>query len=130
MSRIWNRIQHEPALLVGLVTAVLSLLVAFGVDLSDERQAAIIAVVIAVGAIIVRQAVTPNIAVGAHEDDQSGYLDSGTLVAGEASSIPNDTPVDVVRKDEFGHGSSSTLITVAAVLVIIVCLVWLLSRLL
>lgn len=129
MSALWERIRREPALLVGLTTAILSLLVSFGVDLSDERQGAIIAVVIAVGAIIVRQAVTPNVSVGAHTDN----LNEVDLVAGDASPIPNDTPVDVVRQDplwdEKGHGSS-TLLTVAAVLVIIVCLVWLLSRLL
>lgn len=130
MSRIWEKLQREPALLVGLVTAILSLLVSFGIDISDESQAAIVALVIAVGAIIIRQSVTPNVSVGAHQDDLEP---PGHMVAGDASPIPNDTPVDVVEQeplwDEKGHGSATAL-TVAAVLVIIVCLVWLLERLL
>ena len=56
------------------------------------------------------------------------------LVGAAVWAVPNaPTPApspdeDPYEKDELGH-ASSTLLTVAAVLVIIVCLVWLLTRL-
>ena len=60
MKAILERIQREPALVVGLVGAVIALALAFGLDLSVQQQGAIMAVVVAVLAVITRQSVTPN----------------------------------------------------------------------
>lgn len=59
MATITQRIRREPALVSGLVTAVLALVVAFGVDLSQEQTGAILAVVAAVMALVTRAQVTP-----------------------------------------------------------------------
>lgn len=50
---------REPALVLGLVGAVIALALAFGVDLSDEQVGAIMAAVVAVISIITRIQVTP-----------------------------------------------------------------------
>jgi hypothetical protein len=55
-----DRIKAEPALVAGLVQAVLTLVVAFGLDLSTEQVAAILTVTAAVLAIVVRSQVTPT----------------------------------------------------------------------
>jgi len=60
MATITQRIRREPALVSGLVTAVLALVVAFGVDLSQEQTGAILAVVAAVMALVTRAQVTPT----------------------------------------------------------------------
>ena len=57
---IIERLRTEPALVAGVVQALLALLLAFGVPLSDEQVGAIIAVSAAVLAIVVRQRVTPT----------------------------------------------------------------------
>ena len=54
-----DRIRQEPALIAALVHAVLGLVVAFGVDLTGEQTAAILAVTGAVLAVVVRRNVTP-----------------------------------------------------------------------
>lgn len=54
---IWNR---EPALFFTLAAAVIGLLVAFGVNITTEQSAAIMAVLVAVAGVIVRQKVTPT----------------------------------------------------------------------
>jgi hypothetical protein len=54
-----DRIKAEPALVAGLVQAVLTLVVAFGLDLSTEQVAAILTVTGAVLALVVRSQVTP-----------------------------------------------------------------------
>lgn len=100
LSYILYKIRREPALLVGFVSAVLVLLTSFGVSLSDGQQAAIIGVIIAIGSLIVRDAVTPNVSVGALEDDQ-GHA-RGDLMAGQASEVPDGDPVNVVLKDDDG----------------------------
>lgn len=50
---------REPALFAGLVNAVLGLALAFGLQVSADQQAAIMAVVNIVLAILVRQTSTP-----------------------------------------------------------------------
>ena len=54
----------EPSLWVGLVTAVIILLVAFGVPITDDQKVAILgvvsAVLVIVGAFITRSQVTPT----------------------------------------------------------------------
>lgn len=54
---------NEPALIMGLVTAAIDLVVAFGLPLAVDQRTAIVGVVSAVlaliGAFVVRQSVTP-----------------------------------------------------------------------
>lgn len=59
MSQIIERIKAEPVLVTTLVASLLSLLVAFGVPLSDEQSAAIIAAIVAISALVVRGKVSP-----------------------------------------------------------------------
>jgi hypothetical protein len=60
---MWNR---EPALIAGLVQALLALAIAFGLQLSPEQMAALVAATSAVLAVVVRRTVTPTHRVGAH----------------------------------------------------------------
>lgn len=54
-----DRIKNEPAVVLGLVQAIIALVVAFGLDLTGEQTASILAVTAAVLAFVVRQRVTP-----------------------------------------------------------------------
>lgn len=54
-----NVIKNEPVLISGLVVAALSLLLAFGVHLSDEQVGAIVAFLAAGMAFVTRAFVTP-----------------------------------------------------------------------
>jgi hypothetical protein len=54
-----DRIRTEPALVAAVVQAVLGLVVAFGLDLTGEQTAGILAVTTAVLALVVRRNVTP-----------------------------------------------------------------------
>lgn len=56
---MWDRIRNEPALISGLVTALVALGVAFGFDLTPEQVGAIAAAVAALLAVVVRHEVTP-----------------------------------------------------------------------
>lgn len=49
----------EPVMFATLVGAVMGLAVAFGFDLTEEQQAAITAVIVAVGGFLARSVVTP-----------------------------------------------------------------------
>jgi hypothetical protein len=73
-----NRIKSEPALVSGAVQAVLGLLLAFGVKLTDVQTAAILAVTAALLALVVRSKVTP-VAGDAGED---GAIDPGSAALG------------------------------------------------
>ena len=55
-----NILKNEPALLSGLIQAILGLLLAFGVSLSDEQVGSIMAVTAVILAIAVRMFVTPT----------------------------------------------------------------------
>lgn len=59
LQRIWDRITAEPALVGGLVQAILVLGVSFGLALSEDQTAAILALTAVIVAIFVRQNVTP-----------------------------------------------------------------------
>lgn len=63
MSRVLQLWANEPALVVGVVTALLSVAAAFGLALNEEQIAAIVGVVTAVGAVVasfvIRSQVTP-----------------------------------------------------------------------
>jgi len=61
---MWERIKDEPALLVGVVTAIITLLVTFGVPISADQKTAVVGLVSAVlmlaGAGVVRGKVKPT----------------------------------------------------------------------
>lgn len=54
-----TRIKNEPALALGFVQTVLGLVLAFGLDLSNEQVGAIMAVTAAALALVTRSQVTP-----------------------------------------------------------------------
>ena len=54
-----DKIRNEPAVVAGFVQAVLGLLLAFGVDLTQEQVGAILAVTAALLAFVVRSRVAP-----------------------------------------------------------------------
>lgn len=90
---------NEPILVRMIVTAViavLGLLVAFNVPISEVQQNAIVTVITAVALLILflwsRPAVTPNGKVAA-------LVDNGVIVAGPAATQPDETPVAVVNAD-------------------------------
>lgn len=58
MKTLWGR---EPALILGLVQAAIALVVAFGVDLSGEQTAVVVAFTAALLAVATRTQVTPNV---------------------------------------------------------------------
>lgn len=81
------------ALVVAVVVAILALVTAFGVQLTQEQTSAILGVVGAIGALVVwfigRRSVTPTKNVVAVVDK------SGDVVASEAAPLPNGLPVAV-----------------------------------
>ena len=91
MQAIKNLIVKQPALIVGLVLALLGLLSALGLVVSEEQVAAVVAFVGALlavlGALVTRSQVTPvkaplvptgtDITV---KDPVTGVIDSGTVV--------------------------------------------------
>lgn len=58
-------VKNEPVLIQGLIQAILGLLLAFGISLSDAQTGSIMAVVAVILAIIARMFVTPNNKIGA-----------------------------------------------------------------
>lgn len=59
MSSIVERIRNEPALVIGLITAIIAVAVTLGVDVSDDAKAAIIGLTTAVLALVTRSQVYP-----------------------------------------------------------------------
>lgn len=59
-ASVSETIRNEPALIAGLVQAVLACAVAFGLPLSDVQQGTILALSAAVLALFVRSRVTPT----------------------------------------------------------------------
>lgn len=57
---ILEKIKAEPALVAGIVQAVLAVAVAFGLPLTDAQQGTIMALSAAILAVIVRKNVTPT----------------------------------------------------------------------
>ena len=85
---VWQRLTREPALILGLVTAGLSLAVLFGAPISPEQIAG---VGVFLGALIalLRFVLTPSSEVIAQEKPD------GQVVAGAATWVPDGRPVDV-----------------------------------
>ena len=55
-----NNLKNEPAMVVALLQAALTVAVSFGLDLSTEQMSALAALAAAAGALLVRQRVTPT----------------------------------------------------------------------
>ncbi len=55
-----NLLKSEPAAIAGAIEAVLALVIVFGIKLSVDQVGAIMAVVTAVLAVLVRQSVAPT----------------------------------------------------------------------
>ncbi len=60
MNAILSVFRREPALVLGLVSTLIALAVAFGLHLSKEQTAAIVALVQVLTAILIRSQVSPN----------------------------------------------------------------------
>ena len=80
MSTIIDRVRREPALVSGLVSAVIALAVSFGLDWTAEQVGAVMAVVVAILAVVTRQQVTPHVDVLEHAVD-------GEVIAGPANEL-------------------------------------------
>lgn len=128
-----NVIKREPALVSGLIAAVIALVAAFGLDLTNEQVGAIMAVVAAVLALVTRQSVTPNVSVAAAVANPP----AGQPVAGPAAAAAEGTPVDVVPADsdpDLYEGKHSTELGAASLgymafwtLIVVVAVVLVLS---
>jgi hypothetical protein len=59
LQGILDKIANEPVVVTTIIGAVLSLLIVFGVPISDEQKLAILGVVTAVLALFARSQVTP-----------------------------------------------------------------------
>lgn len=99
MKTIVEKVRREPAIVVGIVGALISLLLAFGLELTVQQQGAIMGAVVAALALVTRQAVTPNVSVGALTDNQENP-GGRELMAGQASDVPTGDPVDVTARDD------------------------------
>jgi hypothetical protein len=142
MNAVLDKIRREPAVVVGFVGALIGLFLAFGIDLTNEQTGAIMATVVAGLAFVTRSQVTPTVAVGAAQENDSP---NGDLLAGPASELANDTPVDVVpaedtfgsrplydqggvlrsKRDEAGESLTNIAIIAACIAVVIVAIVYL-----
>lgn len=60
MDALIERVRNEPVLVTGFVQAVLGLLLAFGLDLSNEQTGSIMVLTAALLAFIARGKVTPT----------------------------------------------------------------------
>lgn len=57
MNKLWNA---EPAVIVSLVSAIIALVVAFGVDLTQAQIGSIMAVVTILAGLLIRSQVSPS----------------------------------------------------------------------
>lgn len=84
-----NVVKYEPVLIVGLVQALLGVLLAFGVPLSDEMVGSIMAVTAVILAIVARMLVTP---VGEHHKPDPVVSDGGATPLELYPEHPNPEP--------------------------------------
>ena len=83
MSTIIDRVRREPALVSGLVAAVIGLGVSFGLELSKEQVGAIMALVVSILAFVTRRQVTPYVNVVERAVD-------GEVIAGPANDLEHE----------------------------------------
>lgn len=147
MKSILERVKNEPALLIGLVSAAISLILAFGIDLTDKQVGGIMAVVVALLALVTRSQVTPTRAVAAEVVKGEVVTGAATPPAGEpAEVVPADPHLSFLdrqdgvgarhveeqgaaRHPEEGAVDTSILLALACVVVILCGLVWLFQAL-
>lgn len=60
LKKLWDKVANEPVLIYNLVNVCLVAGVTFGMDLSGEQVAALMAVTTAVLNVVARQMVTPT----------------------------------------------------------------------
>lgn len=109
-----DRIRKEPAIVAGVVQAVLGLLLAFGVDLSTEQTGAILAVTAAVLALFVRSQVTPT----AGEPDvrnERGAIMLPFIGASRDRALPGKRRIRARRGREDGAGDLRFMLLILAV---------------
>ncbi len=122
-----ERIKREPALVSGLVSAIILLVVAFGFTLTPEQIGGIMAVVVAGLALFTRSQVVPANAVTAYQTIQ------GETVTGKAAP-PEGEPAAVVTNgddyagldipdhpNELGAYDTGSLLFALACIVVIIC---------
>lgn len=139
MKNILERLKNEPALILGLVGAVISLGLAFGVSLSDEQVGGIMAVVVALLAIITRSQVTPTRSVAA--EVVKGQVVTGAAVppagepaavvpeAGDVSYLDQRDGIGARHPEEGAMEVGSVLVALACIVVVLCGLVWLIQNL-
>lgn len=93
-----NRIRTEPALVTGLISALIAVGVAFGLDLTGEQTGAIMAGVAAIMAFVVRSQVTPTSKVAAEDTD------TGVVAGPAAASVAEGSPAQVLPDDPAAGG--------------------------
>lgn len=59
MKALWERLKNEPVLILNLINAVIAGAIAFGLDLTMEQKAGLIAISTAVLNLLARSQVTP-----------------------------------------------------------------------
>jgi hypothetical protein len=138
VKNILERIKNEPALLIGFISAVISLALAFGFTLSEEQIGGIMAVVVAILALVTRNQVVAFRRVESYQTVQ------GETVTGPAAppeGRPAETvatgPVDIseldrldgIRHPEEGAVDTGILVALACIVVIICGIVWLVQTL-
>ena len=100
--------KNEPLVTLASITAgataLLGLLVAFGVPLTEGQQVAVLAVVAVAAPFVValagRGQVTPNVNVVEYRDSRTD-----TVAAGEANELPTDTFIRKLRNDDDDPGA-------------------------
>lgn len=86
---LWGR---EPALILSAVQAVLALGVGFGLPVTSEQTALILAASAAIIGVLIRSQVTPTTKVAASIEPPPD-----TPVAGPASHLDEGTPVEIIE---------------------------------
>lgn len=80
LSAFLRLVRREPALVAGVLQALLAVFVAFGVPLTDGQVAAVLGLAAAVCALAVRSSVTPTLH-GRHVRDSVGTPHAGGTAA-------------------------------------------------
>jgi hypothetical protein len=135
-----ERVRNEPALALGLISAVISLALAFGFTLTDEQVGGIMAVVVAFLALVTRSKVVALRRVEAYQTVQ-GETVTGPAAPPEGQPAEVVTPGDVSyldQRDGVGRAPGpeqgamevgSVLVALACIVVVLCGLVWLIQNL-
>lgn len=115
MKAVIEYLKREPAVLLSLIPVVVTLLAAFGWNLSAEQVAAITAAVSFMVGVVTRMFVTPNVTV----EEKVAVAQSVGLAAGANS--PDYEP----RHEAGNYNTGSLLVAIACIVIIAVGVVWL-----